>query len=323
MTDRSSFAARIRERYPEGLTGILAVGATRTTYILDHNRQGTDPGHIHDFATYADYAIERLMGLIAMFFDLGGQNVIVPMFSYQGFYERGEEYGSLAAKACLNLISDGILTFYREHQIDPYFAGIDTLLNLPADQLAHQIGARLEAANKRWPYQAGRHKLIWEVAPIPLFSFWRAEAVMGQEAHAALQKELSAATDLRVMHDLLHRYYARAIYGTDIPMPHFYLGTNRNGDLKLRAMLPIALTCGDPMRLFYTPYPPLYITQETFQAILEDLAFGKRLHSTTTDYSGSYTPELAEAEYQRILELSTDPTSTVGLLRQLSTPDNR
>jgi hypothetical protein len=323
MTDGTSFAARIRERYPEGLTGILAVGATRTTYILDQNRQGADPGHIHDFATYADYAIERLMGLITLFFDLGGQNVIVPMFSYQGFYERGEEYGSLAAKGCLKLIDDGILALYREHQIDPYFVGIDTLLHLPADQLAHQIGAELDSVNKSWPYQAERRRLIWEVAPIPLLSFWRAEAVMGQEARAALQKELAAATDLRTMHDLLYRYYARAVYGTDIPMPHFYLGTNRNGDIKLRAMLPISLICGGPFRLFYTPYPPLYITRQTFQAILEDLAFGKRLRSTTTDYSGSYTPELAEAEYQRILKLSADPASIVGLLRQVSTPDNR
>src|SRR5438094_10604314 len=140
MTDPGAFGARIRERYPEGLTGILAIGATRVTYILETNRQQTDPGHIQDFSSYADYGIARLLDLTRMYFELGGQNLIVPMLWYQVFYERGEEYGILAIKGALKLINEQALAFYREHEIDPYFVGIDTLLHLPSDQLAHQVG---------------------------------------------------------------------------------------------------------------------------------------------------------------------------------------
>ena len=39
----AEFAQRIRERYPEGLTGLFAIGATRRTYILDRNRHRKIP----------------------------------------------------------------------------------------------------------------------------------------------------------------------------------------------------------------------------------------------------------------------------------------
>ncbi len=39
MTEIDSFADRIRERFPEGLTGIFAIGGTRTTFILEHNQR--------------------------------------------------------------------------------------------------------------------------------------------------------------------------------------------------------------------------------------------------------------------------------------------
>ena len=45
----AEFAQRIRERYPEGLTGLFAIGATRRTFILDRNRHRENPGHIADF----------------------------------------------------------------------------------------------------------------------------------------------------------------------------------------------------------------------------------------------------------------------------------
>lgn len=316
MTSAAEFAERIRRRYPEGLTGIFAVGGTRTAYILDQQRRSDSPGQIDDFAAYADYGFDRLFELVESFFELGGQNAVIAMFSYQGFYERGEEYGRLAAEMCLRAIDEARVSFYQTHGADPYFAGIDTLLHLPPEQFAHQLGAAFRDFQAAWPYQNGRRKIIWEVAPIPLFSFLRAREVMGAEAHAQLEAELAAAADLQTLHDTLYRYYARATYGTDLPIPHFYLGSNRNGDLKLRAVLPIALLCGGAFRMFYTPYPSLFLKREVLQAILEDLAFGKPLRSFNTDYRDKITGDLVEVEYQRILELSADPRSTLGLVRK-------
>lgn len=317
MTESTVFADRIRERYPEGLTGIFAPGGTRTTFILERQRNQENPGLIPDFTEYTDYAFTRLFDLIETFFELGCQNLVIPLFSYQGFYERGEEYREQAARMCLRVIDDAKIDFYQRHEIDPYLVGIDTLLHLPQDQFAHQLGREFEDFNHQWPYQDGRRRIIWEVAPIPLYSFWRAHEVMSESERAAFETTLRQSTDLQEMHDLLYRYYARAVYGTDLPMPHFYLGSNRNGDIKVRSMLPMAMVCGGPFRMFFTPYPSLYLTQETLQSMLEDLAFGKPLRSTKTDYSGQVTGDLLEIERQRIVQLSTDPASTLGMVRRI------
>lgn len=317
MMQAEIFAERIRAHYPEGLTGVFAVGGTRTSYILDQQRNDQNPGKIDDFAAYVDSSLAELFQLIDMYFELGGQNLIVALFSYQGFSDRGAEYAQLAAEMCLRVIDQLKLDFYRTHQIDPYFVGIDTLLHLSPERFEHQLGARFEEFQQNWSYQTGKRKLIWEVAPIPLFSFWRAHQVMGERAQAELATELEQATDLQEIHDITYKYYSRAVYGTDLPKPHFYIGTNRNGDLKLRALLPISLLCGDPFRLYYTPYPSLFMKRETLQAILEDLAFGKPLRSTKMDYGGQITSEMINAEYARVQELSADPNTTLGLTRRI------
>lgn len=319
MSESTPFPNRIRERYPEGLTGIFATGGTRTTFILERQRNAENPGLIEDFAEYTDYAFGRLFEMIQLFFELGGQNMIIALFSYQGFYERGEEYAEQAARMCLRVIDEAKLAFYRQHEIDPFFAGIDTLLHLPKQQFAHQLGAEFENFQRNWAYQDGRRKIVWEVAPIPLFSFWRAPQVMDEKVRLEFEAKLNEATDLRDMHDLLYRYYSRAVYGTDIPMPHFYLGSNRNGDIKLRSMLPIAMVCGGAFRMFFTPYPSLSVSRPTLQTMLEDLAFGKALRSTKVDYRGQVSSELIEMEYQRVLQLSTDPNTTLGLIRKPQT----
>jgi hypothetical protein len=317
MNQSPDFVERIRERYPQGLTGIFAVGGTRMTYILTHGNEFKDPGQISEFDGYADYAFNILRDVIGNFFELGGQNAIVPVLSYQLFNnERGPEYAELTAKNCYNLMEDKWVDFYREMEVDPYFTGIDTLLHFPETEFTYELGVKCTEFNENWSYQEGRRKLIWEIAPIPLFSFWRAHQVMGETAQAELDREISGAADLQALHDSLYRYYARAVYGTDVPMPNFYVGTNRNGDLKLRALLPIALLCGGSFRMFFTPYPSLFMTRETLQGMLEDLAFGKPLRSTKTDYSGQVTSELIEMEYQRVLELSADPGTTLGLVRK-------
>ena len=316
--DEISFAARMRDRYPEGLTGILAIGGTRVTFILENSRERVDPGRIDNMLAYGDQMLSRTQELIRTFFELGGQNAIIPVLSFQLFENsRGQEYAYITAQMALELMNENWVRFYHDNEIDPYFVGIDTLLHFPEREVMYRLGAKCASFNAAWQYQDGRRKLIWEVAPIPLFSFWRAHDVMGEAAAAQLEADLAAAPNMQVMHDALYRYYAQAVYGTAVPMPHFYLGTNRNGDLKLRAMLPISLMCGSPTRFYFTPYPTMFITRETFQTVLEDLAFGKRLRSTNIDYSGKLTPDLLDAEYERVMTLSSDPASTVGLARSV------
>ncbi|MCC7208483.1 MAG: hypothetical protein IT323_14340, partial [Anaerolineae bacterium] len=69
-----------------------------------------------------------------------------------------------------------------------------------------------------------------------------------------------------------------------------------------------------------TPYPSFFMTEEAFRRLLEDLAFRKPLSSMELDYAGRITPELIEAEYQRIMALSADPESTIGLSRTFGDP---
>lgn len=316
MTDAMSFAERVRARFPEGLTGIIAVGGTRTTFILDYNRDQTDPGYMPDFNAYGDRLLDRYHALITMFLKCGGQNLIMPVLAYQRFTEKGQEYAEAVSALLAWLTNDKSQAFYRDNNIDPYFAGIDTLLHQPPDHFGHQAAQALLAFQQKWQYAPERHKLIWEVAPVPLFSIFQAQAVLGEEAHQALAAEIAATTDLDALDQITYRYYARALYGVEVPMPHFYLGSNRKGDLKLRSMLPFALYSGSPLRLYYTPYPSLFTTEATMQRIIEDLAFGTRTLSRDKDYRGKLTPEAVDAEYQRVLTLRADSETTVGLLYQ-------
>ncbi len=314
MSDSAAFAERVRARYPEGLTGIIAVGGTRTTFILDYNRDQPDPGHMPDFTAYGDRLLDRYHQMAIMFYELGGQHLVMPVLAWQRFTEKGQEYAEAVSALLEWLVNERSLDFYRAWNVDPYFSGIDTLLHLPEDHFGHLAALKLVAFQKQWDYQPGRRKLIWEVAPVPLFSIWRAHDVMGDEARHELEAQIAATTDLEALDQITYRYYARALYGTEIPMPHFYLGSNRKGDLKLRSMLPFALYSGAPMRLYYTPYPSLFTRRETMHAIIDDLAFGQQKLSRDKDYRGQYSVEAVEAAYQQVIEVSANPDHTVGLL---------
>ena len=152
---------------------------------------------------------------------------------------------------------------------------------------------------------------------IPLYSIWRAQEVLGSERVEAFEIALAEAKDLDTVHDLTYKFYAQAVYGQRCPCQTSTWDRVRNGDLKLRAMLPISLLCGSATRFYFTPYPSMMITRETLKAILEDLAFGKRLHSTQVDYSGKLTPELLEAEYLRVQQLCADPAPRSGFCEHL------
>lgn len=313
-----AFAQRIRERYPEGLTGVFAIGGTRTTFILAHNRDQNDPGHIADFGDYGNTLSARYLDLIGTYLELGGQNLIIPVLGYQRFSDKGEEYAQAMVQLCLWLTNETFCTFYRLQEIDPYFAGIDILLHLPEAHGGHQLAAQLTEFQNQWDYQPNRRKLIWEIAPIPLYSIWRAHEVMGATAQAELAARIAQTTDLAALDRITYEYYARALYGTYLPPPHFYVGSNRKQALKLRTMLPMALYSGVPLRFYYTPYPSLLMTEATLKVILEDLAFGASSASTSKDYAGLYTPESAEAEFRRMQRLAADPDTTLGLVRPQS-----
>lgn len=320
MEHSQTFAERIRERYPEGLTGIFAIGGTRTTYILDQNRDKDDPGKIEDFAEHGEYLLRRYFEFADMFYSLGGQNMIITAFSFRGFYNRGKEYAEFLTQELARLSSEYAVAACKRLNIDPYFTGIDTLLLFAEDSPIYQLGKSLKEFQENWDYQDGRRKLIWEVASIPLYTLWHSGVMMSEDDHKAIATAIENNQDeLEAIYRSLYQRFSLEAYGTEVPMPHFYLGTNKSGDLKWRSPMPLALSGGDYLRMFFTPYPTLFITPEIMQTMLDDLAFSERFFSDKTDYKGKFTRELAQAEYERVMRLREDPNAILGLSRRVET----
>jgi hypothetical protein len=322
VEDVDFFAERVREHYaPDGgLSAVFAIGGTRTTYILLKGRHQADPGHIEDFGEYSNYLQGLYRNLIKIFFDLGGQHLIVTAFSFRGFKNRGEKYSQAMTDEMYKLINEPFQEFYEQNSIIPSFVGIDTLITSDYEPLS-MLGQTLDQFQRNWPVKEGGRHLIWEMASMPLYSFWNICNQLSAKERAELQS-IDSVSNFDTRHTLLYKFFARRIYGCDVPMPHFYLGTNRSGDLKWRSPMPITLTGGDgltkPVRMFYTPYPTLMLQPETLYAIINDITFGKRFASSQKDYSGQYTTELAQKEYERFHNLSLDPETTIGLSRAVS-----
>lgn len=320
------FVPRVRAHFPEGLTGIIVIGGTRTSFLFELE-DVTDPADLGRIVPeeYARYGVRAYIDLIRNYFELGGQNLIVPGWAYQYVTAasergtggwRGEEFRRQFIPLARWLVGEQFVQFYREMEIDPYFAGIDTLLHLPADDEAHALGAALRDFCRDWQYVPGRRRLVWEIASIPLYTFWRSTAALTDAQRAALEGELAAATDLAQLHRILYGFYTRAAVGTSLPVPHFYLANNRNGDLKLRGPLSMSLSANNAsLRCFYVPYPTLLTTRDTLRVIIEDLMSGRGLRSHDADYRGQFNPDLLRQERQRALALRDDPRSTVGLAR--------
>jgi len=319
MNDSDNLAARLRVKYPEGLTAILAIGGTRTSYLLSRDFETLeDPGKIDDPAHYMAMIQTSYQEVTGHFFDLGVQNLIIPTLSHRNFGDRGQEYAERYIGYILWLIQEPFVEFYHAQGIDPYFCGIDTLLHLPETYGAHAIGQAFADFQDNWHYQEGRRKLIWAIVPLPAYSSWQAQMALSDADRVALHDSLMAETSLDQIYTELFHFYARPLLGTDLPIPHFYVGTNRNGDMKLREPLSLSLLCGGPFRLFYTPYPSLFITRATAQRILEDLLGGSGLNAFQRDYQGQYSREVLAAERDRMRALSADPESTVGLTRRIA-----
>lgn len=316
MVDGTDFADRIRARYPEGLTGLFAIGGTRTQFILENNRSSSNPGAITDLEDYASRLLKGYFDFSGMFFDLGGQNMVITALGFESFYQRGDAYARFIAQSTLNLISDQAIEYYHSLAADPYFIGIDTLLLLPESHPAYELGAAMARFMGQWEYDDSRRKIVWEIASIPLLTLWRASDSNRSGGDGPALVAVEEPSDLVAVFRTNYEFFAQFAFGSLIPRPHFYLGTNRNGDLKLRTVLPAAFIGGSDCRLYYTPYPSLMMTREGMMVMLEDLAFGEqKLRSRQMDYKDRYTPELAEAEYQRFQRLVNDPLSIVGLSR--------
>jgi hypothetical protein len=311
------FEAQIRERFPEGLTGCIVVGGTRTAYILTHQRHLENPGKIRDFAHYSRVMAQEYIRLATHFYGLGGQNLIMNVFGRTGFMLRGEEYAAQSTRQLHMLIQDPFLSFYHEQAVDPYFVGADVMRSLLPKSPVHQLGAALHEFQSTWDYQPGRRKLIWEVGVIQQYSFWRARDVLPDEMVHRLEDLLHHPPDLMTLDDALYDAFCLACYGTVIPSPHFYLGTNRKGTLKTRVVLPAAFARAQAMKQYYTPYPTSFMTERELQAVIEDVAFGGTQHHTQQyDYNDQYSPAEAEAEYHRFSHLRDDLRSIVGLSNQ-------
>ncbi|MDZ4769480.1 MAG: hypothetical protein SGJ24_10150 [Chloroflexota bacterium] len=319
LHDTDVFAAQIHARYPEGLTGLFAIGATRRTYILERQRDQADIGRIEDFSAMGEYLLTRYHRFCADFFTLGGQNMVIGALSYRSFFERGAAYAAKAMPEVLRLIDSVSIDFYHSYQVDPYFIGLEVLQSAAANPPMRELAARLHEFQAAWTYDPAHRKLFWEIATIPLLSLWGVDRGMSDSARDALDAQIAGSPDFPTIQRTLYDHFTRAILGTAMPMPHLYLGTNMAGDLKFRSPLMLALSGGEYLRAYYTPYPTLFMQRETLQHILADLAFSERLASPEeVDYSGRYTPALVEAEYQRILALADDPTSVLGLTRQVN-----
>lgn len=313
--DDAAFAQRIRECYPEGLTGIFAIGATRRTYILEKQRLvSDDPGRIDSFPDMGAFLLDRYFAFCGDFFALGGQNMIIGALSYRSFFERGPEYAQRVIPEVLRLIGDEAIAYYQKLDVDPYFIGLEVLLRQPENSATHVMAGQFRQFMQSWPYQEGRRRIVWEIASIPLLTFWDILTRMTAAEREAMEAELQANPDFPSVQATLHKHFSHAVYGTPLPLPQLYVGTNMSGDLKFRAPLPLALSGGEYLRAYYTPYPTLFMTRENLKLILEDLAFADRLHAPkSVDYSGKYTRELADAEYLRITGLAADPSSILGM----------
>jgi hypothetical protein len=313
MGSTTEFAAQIRERFPEGLTACIIIGGTRTAYILSQQRHLDDPGRIRDFTHYSQTMTQEYIRLATDFYNLGGQNLLINLFGYQAFSARGEAYTAQAIQQTYVLMQEPFLSFYRQQQVDPYFVGVDAMLALPAETAIHQFGLALQQFQSQWPYQPGHRKWLWEIAVVQQYSFWQVRDRLSPHEVQTLDAAIAHPPDFNTLNDPLYEAFCRACYGTVIPTPHFYIGNNRKGTLKLRTIFPAAFANARAMKMYFTPYPTTFLRERELRAIIQDVAFGSSQRTTQQfDYSAQYTASQAQAEYERFVHLRDDLGSIVG-----------
>lgn len=301
-----SLQERIQEKYPEGLTGIFALGGTRTSYITQCRRDEDEPGAIEDFEHYGEYSLSRSLDIMKQFFNLGGTHAIWEVLDIQRFSGERKDYIDPAIQAIYRLIDDQRREFYLANHIDPYFAGIDTLMYLAKDHPAQQLAQVLRHFSVFWKRQPTHRKLIMSIAAIPVYTF-------SHLLHGATYDE----QNLLDLAQQLYKQYATAAYGVYVPPPVFYLGQARNGSMQSASRLPLALDITGKLRLYYTPYPSLYLTCEGLETILEDvLRSGDNPQHRQYDYRGQMTSAMANQLHEEYCKLASQPDSILGLSRR-------
>lgn len=294
----------IKKKYPEGLCGIFVFGGTRTSYATQIRRHATEPGAIESFQDYTEYGLTRSLEIIHNFFELGGKYAILEILDIHRIAGERGAYTNPAIDANYALIDEKRQQFYLENQIDPYFVGIDALLQLSESHLAYKLAKRLQEFQMSWSRDEAHCKLIYSIAPLPLYTF------------SKIQFELLSDEDnLLNLANKLYRQFSVASYGLYVPPPAFYIGQARNGSMQSASRLPLALDVTGKLRLYYTQYPSFYLSKTGLKTILDDLLYESEngLNSKTYDYNGQITPEMAHEMHEYFSRLADDGESILGL----------
>lgn len=316
-TDETDFANRVRSHFPEGLTGVISPGGTRSAYILAYNRHNKNPGKI-DFADYAEKTFISYCQLLLNFFELGGQNIIDAAPPLGLALTRSPEYIQKMTQYYLTYISQPMQDSYRKMQIDPYFVGLEAIMDSNSTSVLHQYGQRLIDFMETWPYNAGNRKLIFEISPIPLYSLWHSFQAMSASDREHLDNQLRSEveTDFNKLNNTLYRYFIRAIYGFELPPPHFTLSTNAKGSCKAYLSMPTLFSSGINMKFFYTPYSPIHMKRGALKRIIEDLIAPKQSVSHEMDYrTQSLSSQNMATAFVAMQELIDDFDSILGLTK--------
>lgn len=263
----------------EKLSGIIVIGGTRTAYIVDRQ---IATGEITDFQDYADYCAEHYQRIIKDFIDLGGEHLQLPILGWQSFVNRGEKYAIAISQTVQMLTNDEFDTFFRQHRIYPHFVGLESLRLLPSEHYAHKMALHLKAYEETFDIDSVQHHLIWEVASIPNLTI----------AQSPIQTDL-AGLNLKEIHDGLYDHYSRLIYGANLPIPDFYIGSARNGHIKLRATVAPALAPGSDTKFYFLKYPTILLNRENLERIMNDVR-KSGLSSKQYDYDGIMNQKLLE-----------------------------
>lgn len=283
---------RIQAQFPEGLTGIFALGGTRTSYATQCQRDSNNPGAISDFDHYVEYGLSKSLEIIEWFFRCGGSYAILEILDIYRVTNNREGYRNAAIDAGYSLIDETRREYYQDHSIDPFFSGIDTLLYVPENHPAHQLARAYTQFQANWQYSDKHKKIIFEIAPIPLYTFV-------QTVKPTIDKDDS----LLGLAERLYKHYAQAAYGIYVPPPSFYVGQSRNGDMKSLAFLPMSLDTTGRMRMYFTQYPSFYLTYDAVQKILYDLV-NTRLRANSYDYRDEMTLEMANEMHERFSKMA-------------------
>ncbi|MEO1253648.1 MAG: hypothetical protein AAFY41_02005 [Bacteroidota bacterium] len=276
------------------VSGIIVVGGTRTAYIID--RQLSD-GKIIDFQDYANYCAEHYQRIITDFISLGGTHVQIPVYGWQAF-QRGDDYINAIAQSVLMLTNSDFDQFYRENNIQPYFSGLELLYQLPHEHPFHETLVHLETYKNNFK-GSGDRAVIWGIMPIPILAITQAQ-----------QPDFSALNADEIP-SFLYEYYSKIVYGVECPLPDFYIGSARTGQIKLRTALHPSIAPGATTKYYWLQYPTIWLNRTTLEIIMIDCQ-KQYMNQSNFDYESQMTPMLLEELTTRFRNVINDTSKIIG-----------